>query len=55
MAAMLVSLTVDTNEKPFVHGTPTWRRKRSIDYQSDDVKINGKQQFSRFLNKKSFF
>jgi hypothetical protein len=26
MAAMLVSLTMDANEKSFVHGTPTWRR-----------------------------
>jgi hypothetical protein len=26
MAAMLVYLTIDANEKSFVNGTPTWRR-----------------------------
>jgi hypothetical protein len=30
MAAMLVSLTMDANEKSFVHGTPTWRRWRHV-------------------------
>jgi hypothetical protein len=27
---MLVSLTMDANEKSFVHGTPTWRRWRHV-------------------------
>jgi hypothetical protein len=26
MAAMLVYLTIEANEKSFVNGTPTWRR-----------------------------
>jgi hypothetical protein len=30
MAAMLVFLTMDANEKSFVHGTPTWRRWRHV-------------------------
>jgi hypothetical protein len=38
MAAMLVSLTIDANEKSFVNGTPTWRRWRHV--QTKNYKSN---------------
>jgi hypothetical protein len=39
MAAMLVYITMDANEKSFVHGTPTWRRWRHVQTKNNYVTI----------------